>query len=90
MASETILILGESGVGKSTSFRNLNSKETFIISTTSKPLPWRGYKKQYSKFDIKTNPEGNWYQTSKATQIIKIMKYVSAKMPHIKQIIVDD
>ena len=90
MAAETILVLGESGQGKSTSLRNLNPKETFIISTTSKPLPWRGYKKQYTKFDPKSNPEGNWYQTAKSSQIIKIMKYVSTKMPHIKQIVADD
>lgn len=45
MAAETILVLGESGAGKSTSLRTLNPKETFIISTTSKPLPWRGWKR---------------------------------------------
>ena len=50
MAAETILVLGESGAGKSTSLRTLNPKETFIISTTSKPLPWRGWKKNYTKF----------------------------------------
>ena len=54
MAAETILILGESGMGKSTSLRNLNPKETFIISTTSKPLPWRGWKKNYTEFNTKT------------------------------------
>ena len=48
--AETLLILGDSGSGKSTSLRNLNPEETFIISTTGKPLPWRGYKKQYTKF----------------------------------------
>ena len=31
MAAETLLILGESGCGKSTSLRNLNPTETFII-----------------------------------------------------------
>lgn len=90
MAAETILILGESGCGKSTSFRNLDPKETFIISTTSKPLPWRGWKKQYTKFNPKDNPDGNWYQTPKATQIIKIMQYVSTKMPNVKYIVIDD
>lgn len=90
MAAETILILGESGNGKSSSLRNLDSNETFIISTTSKPLPWRGWKKKYTKFDPSSNPDGNWYQTAKAAQIIKIIKYVNAKMPHIKNIIVDD
>lgn len=90
MAAETILILGESGNGKSTSLRNLNPSETFIISTTSKPFPWRGWKKSYTKFDPKTNPEGNWYQTAKSTNILAILKYVSAKMPQIKTVILED
>lgn len=34
MACETLAIVGESGTGKSTSLRNLNPEETFIISTT--------------------------------------------------------
>lgn len=90
MAAETILVLGESGHGKSTSLRNLDPKETFIISTTSKPLPWRGWKKMYTKFDPKTNPEGNWYQTSKSSNILNIIKYINAKRPEIKNIVVDD
>lgn len=89
MAAETLLVLGESGTGKSTSLRNLDPKQTFIISTTSKPLPWRGWKKSFTKFDTKTN-EGNWYQTSKATNIIKIIKYVNAKLPNVKAIVIDD
>lgn len=90
MAAETLLILGDSGCGKSSSLRNLNPKETFIISTTSKPLPWRGWKKMYTKFDPKTNPEGNWYQTSKSSNILAIIKYINGKRAEIKNIIIDD
>ena len=90
MAAETILILGDSGCGKSTSLRNLNAQETFIISTTSKPLPWRGWKKMYVKFDPKSNPEGNWYQTSKSANILAIIKYINAKRPEIKNIVIED
>lgn len=90
MAAETILILGESGRGKTTSLRNLNPSETFIISTTSKPLPWRGWKKNYTKFEPKTSPEGNWFQCSKSTTLTTIIKYISAKRPEIKNIVVDD
>lgn len=90
MAAETILILGESGQGKSSSLRNLNPKETFIISTTPKPLPWRGWKKMYTKFDPKSNPEGNWYQTSKSANILTIIKYINAKRPDINNVIIDD
>lgn len=90
MAAETMLILGESGNGKTTSLRNLDPKKTFIISTTSKPLPWRGWKKVYTKFDPKDNPNGNWYQTSKSKQIITIIKYINTKRPEITNVIVDD
>ena len=90
MAAETILILGESGNGKSTSLRNLNPKETFIISTTSKPLPWKGWKKQYTRWDKDSNPTGNWYQTSRSNNIITLMKYVSKQRPEIKTIVIDD
>ena len=90
MAAETILILGESGNGKSTSLRNLNPAETFIITTTSKPLPWRGWKKYYTKWDSKTPDKGNLFQTSKATNIIQIARYISAKRPEIKNIIIED
>lgn len=90
MAAETMLILGESGNGKTTSLRNLDSDKTFIISTTSKPLPWRGWKKVYAKFDPKDNPNGNWYQTSKSNQITKIVKFINAKRPEIKNIVIDD
>lgn len=89
MAAETILVLGDSGCGKSSSLRNLNPSETFIISTTSKPLPWRGWKKMYTKFDPKTNIDGNWYQTSKSSNILNIIKYINVKRPDIKNIIID-
>lgn len=58
MACETIAIVGESGTGKSTSLRNLNSEETFIISTTGKPLPFRGWRKKYIPFTISKGEDG--------------------------------
>ena len=91
MAAETIAIVGESGTGKSTSLRNLNPEETFIISTTGKPLPFRGWKKKF--VPIKITPEGvlgNYYTGSKWDQILKILQIIDKKMPHIKQVIVDD
>ena len=44
----------------------------------------------YTKFDPKTSPEGNWYQTSKSANILTIIKYINAKRPEIKNIVVDD
>lgn len=91
MAAETIAIVGESGTGKSTSLRNLNPEETFIISSTGKPLPFKGWKKKYVPIKIEgNNITGNYYVSSKWDQIIKILQIIDKKMPHIKQVIVDD
>lgn len=42
-----VLILGESGSGKTTSLRNFKSGEVGIISVINKPLPFRGDLKAY-------------------------------------------
>lgn len=91
MAAETIAIVGESGSGKSTSLRNLDPKETFIISTTGKPLPFRGYRKKYQELK-KTNGEyvGNYYISSNYSKILNMLKIINLKMPNIKQVVVDD
>lgn len=77
--------------GKSTSLRNLNPEETFIISTTGKPLPFRAWKKKYTPIKIDgTNITGNYYISSKWDQIIKILQIINLKLTHIKQVIIDD
>lgn len=91
MAAETIAIVGESGTGKSTSLRNLNPEETFIISTTGKPLPFRAWKKKYIPIKIEgKNVSGNYYISSKWNQILKILQIIDKMMPQIKQVIIDD
>lgn len=91
MAAETIAIVGESGTGKSTSLRNLNPEETFIISTTGKPLPFRAWKKKYIPIKIDgKNVSGNYYVSSKWDQILKILQIIDKMMPQIKQVIIDD
>lgn len=91
MAAETIAIVGESGTGKSTSLRNLNPEETFIISTTGKPLPFRAWKKKYIPIKIEgKNVSGNYYVSSKWDQILKILQIIDKIMPQIKQVIIDD
>lgn len=91
MAAETLAIVGESGTGKSTSLRNLNPETTFIISTTGKPLPFKAWKKKYTPIKIEgSSITGNYYTSSKWDQIIKILQIVDKKMPHIKQVIIDD
>ena len=92
MACETLAIVGESGSGKSTSLRNLNPEETFIISTTGKPLPFRAWRKKYTPFkvDADKNITGNYFVSSAYDKIIKMLKIINSKMPHIKQVVIDD
>jgi hypothetical protein len=87
--AQGILVIADSGSGKSSSIKNLKSEETFIINIANKALPFKGWKKNY-KTITKTNPEGNMANTSSAAGIIKAMKHVNDNMPHIKTIVIDD
>jgi len=40
--SVAIMVLGESGTGKTASLRNLNGSEVFLIQPVAKPLPFKG------------------------------------------------
>lgn len=84
-----ILVIAESGAGKSTSIENLDPKETFIINVANKPLPFKGWKKKYVLWS-KDNPTGNLYTGSSAQQIEACLAYVNSKRPEIKTIVVDD
>lgn len=87
--ANSVLVIAESGSGKSTSIRNLNPKETVIINIANKPLPFKGWKSKYTTLD-KTNPDGNLINVSSGPGVYKAMQHVSEKMPHIKQLVVDD
>jgi hypothetical protein len=87
--AQSTLIIGNSGSGKSTSMRNLDPKETFIINPASKTLPFKGWRKKYSLLS-KENLKGNMSTVYSAQGIMKCMQHVSEKMPHIKVLIIDD
>lgn len=84
------LILGPSGAGKSTSIRTLNSKETFIIQSLPKRLPFPGSNKLYTYWDKEKNPNGNMLLTTNGTVVIQWLNFISQKMPHITNIVIDD
>lgn len=87
--SNTSLIIGESGTGKSTSIRNLNPSETFIINVLNKPLPFKGYKSHYTKIssDAKT---GNYYSSDDYQRIEQLIKKINSERLEIKTLIIDD
>lgn len=90
-----ILVLGDSGSGKSTSIGNieelgikgLDPKETIIINVKNKPLPFRGWKKNYGG---KISEGGNYFASANSEEIIKVLKYISANRFDIKNVVLDD
>ena len=87
--AQSVLVIADSGTGKSTSIRTLDPKETFIINIANKPLPFKGWKKNYVNIS-KENPKGNMTSASTAPGIIKAMQHVNDKMPHINTLVIDD
>ena len=88
-----IAIVGESGSGKTTSIRNLNPEETFIISTTGKRPGIKGAKRKYPDFKVNKETKemsGNFYTSSNIESIKQMMKIVNVKMPNVKVLIIDD
>lgn len=86
-----IALVGESGSGKSTSIRNLDPKETFIISTTGKRPGIKGAVKKYPTFTKTDNGyTGNFVTTSNVDKIETILKYINTKRPDIKVVVIDD
>lgn len=84
-----IAIVGNSGSGKSTSFRTLNPKETFIVNVASKPLPFKGWRSNYQTWN-KENPNGNYVCCSDVYIINQIMEYINEKRNDIKNVIIED
>lgn len=87
--SNLIAIVGASGTGKSSSIRNLNPEETFIINVASKPLPFKGWRSKYTTWN-KTNPNGNFINTSDVSVISSILNYINVKRPEIRNVIIED
>lgn len=88
--SRIVLVLGEAGAGKSSSVRTLNPKETFIINSLGKDLPFRGSGKLYSYWNKEQNPNGNMVKTTSGPAVMQWLQFIDQKMPHIKNIIIDD
>lgn len=87
--AQSILIIAESGCGKSTAIENLKPEETFIINVANKPLPFKGWKKKYASFDIATK-KGNIASVSKPTDIEAVLKIINNERKEIKNVVIDD
>ena len=83
MANCTI-VLGKSGAGKSTSIKGLDPKETVIINTLKKRLPFKGSSSMYNK------ENKNLFNVDEYTQVISLLQNISDKAPYVKNIVLDD
>jgi len=91
----SIAIVGKSGDGKSSSYGNipqigikgLDPKETVVINVSGKDLPFRGWRNYYKD---KISENGNYLESSDATQIANAIKYISENRKDIKNIVIDD
>lgn len=83
--AKAIGLMGESGSGKTTSFRNLEPKTTFFIDGDKKGLNWKGWKNQYSK------ELGNYVSTDNPSTVLQCLEHLNNddKLKHFKTVIID-
>lgn len=84
MASKLIGIVGSTGTGKSTAIKHLDPKETYIINVAKKELPFKGSEKLYN------TENKNYKEVDDANEISRLLKVISEKAPHIKNIVIED
>ena len=84
MSSKLVGIVGATGTGKSTSIKHLNPEETYIINVAKKELPFKGSEKLYNV------EKKNYKEVDDANEISRLLKTISEKAPHIKNIILED
>lgn len=93
--ANSVLVIGQSGTGKSTSIEHLDHKETFVIKVKNKPLPFRGCNKKYI-MATGDRPDGNMWVLKKADpkdryiEIKKLLNKINTNRDDIKTVIVDD
>ena len=83
-----VLILGESGSGKSASMRNMNPETTVLIQTVSKPLPFRNNFQKFVRGSDQVQEVGTKLSMDNYESIIKAIGYFVQK--GFKQIVIDD
>jgi adenylate kinase family enzyme len=86
--SNAILIIGESGSGKSTAVRALPPEKTFIVNCIGKPLPFQGWKGKYQP--LGEDGKGNYLATDNTVTIVKTLGFISEKRPDIEYVVIDD
>jgi len=80
--SYPLIVMGESGAGKSSSLRNLNPKTSFIIDCDNKGLPWRGWRNHWKR-------GVNYLATSEHKRVVQGIRHIDKEMPGVKILVID-
>lgn len=82
--ANNVIILGKSGAGKSTSIKGLDPKETVVINTLKKRLPFKGSGSMYNK------ENKNLFNIDEYTKVISLLQNISDKAAYVRNIVLDD
>lgn len=77
-------IIGETGTGKSAALENVDHNSSFLINCIGKDLPFRKWSNKWNR------KNKNYMETTDWEKIVKTLKYIDKKMPHVKNIFLDD
>lgn len=81
--SKAIVVMGESGSGKSLSMQKLPPSETYYIDADGNGLPWKGWADQYNE------ESKNYIITDDQNKVLQIMNGINEKRPNIHYIVID-
>lgn len=82
--SNLVLVMGESGSGKSTSIKTLDPKETVIFNILGKRLPFKGSSALYNEANKNLIKVDDWQG------LVDLLNAVNDDAPHVKNVVIDD
>ena len=80
--SKAVLVMGESGSGKTTSLRGLEPESTLYLDADGKGLSWKGWRKQFN------TENKNYIRTSDPQTVAQALRQ-AGKTERIKTIVLD-
>lgn len=87
--NDPVMIIGDSGSGKSRSLKDMDPASTFLIQTIRKSLPFKGWREKWHEAS-RDNPKGNYTVQDNPNTILEFMSSISDRRPEIKNIVIDD
>ena len=83
LGASAILLIGDEGTGKTSSFETLPPDKTVIIQPNTKDLPWGGYQKKWILQD-------NLLRVSTLSQTLEVLNLLPGKYPNLEYVVVED